>query len=540
MIKFLNKNKIFLTLMLIFSALIVCAITYLSRNCTYYGDDLSHSLYHNGLLDSIIPTDIHSAFKLHGGGCLCLLLTNFFNFNLPNMLGIHPADFMGIPHGVIKGIFTCLVLISITNFSRFFKKSRMLYILIFTSIFLYFLYSILSINSFVIGFNHSFYRYIFPLLFFSYFAQYIYKNAYFKTKQNTAQLIVASICAIIIGTSVEILFFSSIMLCVLIMLNFKFKLNKNFYIPVFCLAFSILSFITSQGFKSIASERGMNNIQINLAEIKNFILDFFQICIVNEWIVWLIFCLLVALSFIFAKKKQYSKKLIFPLLLAFSILTVMFSLILCGKSFYTEGEYWLSHPNIQILYRMMILYPVLVYFSYCAKFIKLPKFLCVLIMIIFISITYNTSISIIKLKGKSYWYNNSSILARTKKTNYIVDKMYRFYQIKGEKIQLPIELKQYKKPYIDFFLWSRDCKDINSDYCTRGILNSEYYPKIYKDNSISEYYFSENSIKDFYKKGGSFTQEELENIKFQNLLNENFVLKEDKEKTPVVDIYPIF
>ena len=525
--------------MLIFSALIVCAITYLSRNCTYYGDDLSHSLYHNGLLDSIIPTDIHSAFKLHGGGCLCLLLTNFFNFNLPNMLGIHPADFMGIPHGVIKGIFTCLVLISITNFSRFFKKSRLLYILIFTSIFLYFLYSILSINSFVIGFNHSFYRYIFPLLFFSYFAQYIYKNAYFKSKQNKAELITVCICAIIIGTSVEIIFFSSIMLCVLIMLNFKFKLNKNFYAPVLCLVVSLLSFTSSQGFKSVASERGMNNIQINLAEIKNFISDFIQICIVNEWVIWLLFCVLGIISFSIAKKRNLSKKLIFPLLLNFSILAVMFSLILCGKSFYTKGEYWLSHPNIQILYRMLILYPTLVYFSYCSRFIKLKKHLYIFIMIIFILITYNTSVSIIKLKGKSYWYNNSGILARTKKTNYIVDKMYRFYQIKGEKIQLPIELKQYKKPYIDFFLWSRDCKDIDNNFCTRSILNSEYYPKIYKNNSINEYYFSENAIKNFYENGGSFTQKELENIKFQNLLNENFVLKEDKEKTPILHIYPI-
>ena len=218
----------------------------------------------------------------------------------------------------------------------------------------------------------------------------------------------------------------------------------------------------------------------------------------------------------------------------------MFSLILCGKSFYTQDEYWLSHPNIQVLYRILILYSTLIYFSFFAKFIKLKDNLSILMLMVFALTTLNFAHYIERLKEKSYWYNNSGILARTKKTNYVIDKIYRFYQIKEEKIQLPIELAQYQEPFIEFFLWSRDCKDIHNNYCNRGILNSEYYPKIYKDNSINKYYFSKSAINDFYKKGGSFTKEELENIKFQNLLDKKFVLKEDKEKIQIINIYPIF
>lgn len=526
--------------MLVLFAIVICTIAYFSRHCTYYGDDLSCSLYHNGWFDSINPTNYNSAFKLHGGGCLCLFLTNIFNYNLPHFLGIHPADFMGIPHGIIKGIFLYLILLSITNFSNLFKKSKILYVLIFISIFLYFLYSITSINSFVIAFNHSFYRYIFPLLFFSYFWMYIYKNVFFNSIESRKQLLFASICGLIIGTSVEILFFSSVMLLFLIMLYKRFKLTKSFCIPAISLFISMIIFVSSQGFRQVASERGINNIQLNLDNILDFSKEFFQVCFINEWYIWILFIFFMCASFCITNNKYTYKKLLFPLLLQVSIITVMFSLILCGKSFYTQDEYWLSHPNIQVLYRILILYSTLIYFSFFAKFIKLKDNLSILMLMVFALTTLNFAHYIEILKEKSYWYNDSGILARTKKTNYVIDKIYRFYQIKEEKIQLPIELAQYQEPFIEFFLWSRDCKDIHNNYCNRGILNSEYYPKIYKDNSINKYYFSKSAINDFYKKGGSFTKEELENIKFQNLLDKKFVLKEDKEKIQIINIYPIF
>ena len=222
----MSKNKIekftfsFILALICFS--IIFLTSYLSRNCTFYGDDMSHSLYQNSIFESLFPTNFHSAYQLHGGGYLCFFLTNFFNYNLPHLLNIHPADFMSIPNGIIKGIFLCIILLSITNFGFIYKNSKFSKSFILIILSMYFFYSIVQINSFIIGFNHSFYRYIFPLLFFSYFWYFIYTRIISNSKKtllfknNNLKLLFAIFSGFIIGSSCEIIFSVSAISAILI------------------------------------------------------------------------------------------------------------------------------------------------------------------------------------------------------------------------------------------------------------------------------------------------------------------------------------
>ncbi len=52
-----------------------------------------------------------------------------------------------------------------------------------------------------------------------------------------------------------------------------------------------------------------------------------------------------------------------------------------------------------------------------------------------------------------------------------------------------------------------------------------------KDRILDEdycYYITNDAIDRFYNKGGTFSKEELNNINFSKLFNENFVLNKDK------------
>ncbi len=596
----MSKNKIekftfsFILALICFS--IIFLTSYLSRNCTFYGDDMSHSLYQNSIFESLFPTNFHSAYQLHGGGYLCFFLTNFFNYNLPHLLNIHPADFMSIPNGIIKGIFLCIILLSITNFGFIYKNSKFSKSFILIILSMYFFYSIVQINSFIIGFNHSFYRYIFPLLFFSYFWYFIYTRIISNSKKtllfknNNLKLLFAIFSGFIIGSSCEIIFSVSAISAILIISyncsililqkifdfmsflyieddfvtkymisqnynkklninNYKFKLDKNFYLPIISLFLSIILFVTSKGFRNVAIERGANDIHISLNDLKEFLNIFTQIYIKDEIILWIIFIILLTLSVYLTYKKQSIKKIIFPLILQSSILISVFSLILCGRTYYEEGKFWLIHPNIVVLYRIIIFYGILILYSYLCRYLayitknkkalNISKIISTILLIlavgIFIPILDN------KIK-QSYWYNDYSILSKTKKTNYISEKIFKFYYEQNKTPYLPIELFTIPMPYKEYFIWNRDCKETTANCCSRSILTTEYFPKMYADkNTINyTYCFSENAIEKFYNDGGEFTDEEIRNIKFENIKQNKTIKGENLSSKTIKEFYPIF
>lgn len=541
-----NKNSRFHILILMISLIFIHVIIYLSRNCTLFGDDLSYGLYSAGIFDTLNPFSEVSAFSVHGGGYLCLFLTNFFNFHLPYMLNIHPNDFISVPHGVIKGIFYCLVLLSISNFSQLFKKSKLIYCLFYIFLFCYSVSLIIELDSFIISTNHAFYRYFFPLIFFSFFWSFIFQNIIFlDIKQNNLKLFLASVCGFIIGTSVEILFlFSALLALFVIIYNLvpqsvyrkffpgqfkKFNLNKNFYIPVCCLFFGLTAYMFSAGFQSITGMRGINDGILNLSYLKEFCITFFQNYIFPDLILWIIFIIIAAGSFYFELKKNTPEKILFPLMMLFSIFIVMFSLVLCGKTYYEEGKFWLSHPNIHVLYSILIIYPFLIFYSSFSGYFSLlgrnEKVIKTIIILMLISASVYKIYYTYENIPYSYCYNDTGLMAMVRKNNYIAEKIYRFYYLQNKKPYLPSELNSMGESNIRYALWYRYC-NINNKCCDSSIFNLTYYPRLYKNEKarIQPYCFIDDGYNKFYSLGGHFEKEELDNIKFQKLYDKNFVL----------------
>lgn len=546
-----NENKLYNILLLMISLFFIEIIVYLSRNAAFFGDDLSYGLYSRGIFDMFLLSENSSLSKIHGGGYLCLFLTGFFNFHLPNMLNMHPSDFISAPHGVIKGVFYCLIVFSIINFSQVYKKSKLVYILLFSYVFLYSISVIININSFVISTNHAFYRYLLPLVFFSFFWSYIYKNIiFFNIKQSNIKLISASICGLIIGTSIEILFGVSILLSLFIIVwnlfhikspkIYRYNLNKNFYIPISCLYAGVIAFTSSEGFKSVANVRGMGHISLNLSDIKEFCTIFFQMYIADYIIIWVLFIVCAVVAVLLSGRKRYNlKKVIFPLIMQFSITVIIFSLILCGKTYYEEGKFWLAHPNIQALYSIIILYGLLMLYSFAARyfsfFIKDKKIITAAAIILFTLAAGYTIFDIYKKLPSSYCYNNDGLMAIAKRNNYIAEKIFRFYYLQNKIPVLPIELNNWQNPLPDYSLWYRDCKITQENCCEESIFNLNYYPRVYEHENAKtvKYCFSKTGWDDYFKQGGKLGTRELKNIRFGNLYDKDFV----KGKKTYFDLY---
>lgn len=364
-LKIFNRFNISITLI---SVCIIILMMFLSRHCCFWGDDSYYAVYskfHEGIFDCLFgKTRLE-----HGGYYIGLFLCKFFSFGLPALISIHPADFNCIGHGIIKGIFTVICLLILSKFAIINTKSQQIRFFIFLFLSCYFFSN--AINSNVIIINYNFYRYFFSLIFYGLFWIYIYKGFIkgFISKPIDFKLY---FYGFIIGTSSEIIFFSSALLITMIFIYnscSKIKPDKPFLSAFAGLFSGIFLFTSSPGFLSVSSDRGLSDIKITLNELNEFIQLYFQVCFKDEYIYWIIFITTAAISVYFAIKNKEIKKIVFPFLMQISILTVLFSLVLCGKTYdeFTRDRFFLCHWNIVFLYKMLILYPLFIFLDYTIK-----------------------------------------------------------------------------------------------------------------------------------------------------------------------------
>ena len=118
-----------------------------------------------------------------------------------------------------------------------------------------------------------------------------------------------------------------------------------------------------------------------------------------------------------------------------------------------------------------------------------------------------------------------------KRKAYMMEKILRFYYLKKERPILPKEILSGN----DFGSW--DHENVG-EYDRENKINSSYYPRIYKDNISAElgYSLEDNAFEKFYKAGGTFSADELENIKFSRLFSEDFVLNKNYSDNEIQQI----
>ena len=118
-----------------------------------------------------------------------------------------------------------------------------------------------------------------------------------------------------------------------------------------------------------------------------------------------------------------------------------------------------------------------------------------------------------------------------KEIQYISEKIIRFYSLRNEIPYIPYEYTMESK----YSVWFENDEEIE---CANNSILLAYFTKIYKNDFVLQqgYCRSRNALEKYYENGGVFTEEELQNIKFSNLFNEDFVLNTKGKKLTVAEI----
>ena len=550
-----KRNYIYNLILFLIPILIIWLTVQFTSNNGFYSDDAAYS-YRFTLKESLIY--IGSSLGEHSCGYLGWFLDLLFSFFLPLKLSIHPSDFIGIPHSVIKGIFLTINIFIMAKFAISHYKSKSFYILNILFVFWYLIYTSYLVKSGIFDINYAYYRYCFSLIFYGAFWYYIYQNVIKKRKINYFYLMCISVCGFITGTSSEICIFSSLFFIGILFLHnlfvkliffknnnwqskLKFNLDKNFYIPAIFLYYAAYLFTNNGEYKFVANERKtiFDSLGYFCNEFTAFLKDYFNLYIQNNWLYYILFILLILGCFYFAKKRNRLQVIIFNLYFLISANAVIISLITCGRTFYDGISFWLVHGNILFIYRIIIILPFLSLLSYFLSNIKgkykkiILNSICSFILLLFVIFKFPAAYN-------QLTYQNEFISNEYKVKAYIIEKIMLNYMLKNEIPIIPNENK-INNGLIDVLQYY----DRYNENCYSSEILRPYFFSIYNldyKDSI-EICAADDAIEKFYERGGTFYDGELQNIKFQRLLDKDFILNnqpslKDRQITPS-EIYNI-
>ncbi len=560
----INKIKKYLPNYLVFLLMlftIFLIIVFSKYNCILYDDfiECSYSL-DEGIFDSLLPGEL-----VHGGGYTTIFLTKLMTFGIPYMFKIHPEDFISTIAPLIKGFLYSIIFFISVKCVLIRNKSNWLFFFSMMFLTFYLIYFLHRTDLMSIHDNITFFRYVFCTLFYFIFFSYIYQTIVYKSTLSIIKILVLLFSIVTVASNLETIIFSFCLFFVLIIMYnliihyiyffdknknikriYKYRLSTKFYLPV--ALFYIITFLYTNSSRYYANFhwRGFGDFIFLPENVIEFFYVFCKLYILDNIVFW---ALLITLIIIFVRIKGsivQKKKLICILFMIFSINAVYFSLIIFGKNSY-EGNYWISDVKLFVSYKILLLAPAFLILDDVLKHINIKYKKMYLFIVSFF-------LFIVSLYYAFCIYNNRNNFSSCyifKKVNYINEKMYRFFYLKGETPYLikenPIahDTKWVPFPFIELMNQKQDIYSRNELCSYEETRTSVYIQKTYDvrlSNGV-KYCLSNDAFDKFTNSGGVISRKELMNLKFSNLKNPEFVLNdnlpvEDKmTKEEIMDIY---
>lgn len=513
----------------------------ISCNLPIIGDDMFFGLYWNH--DNIWGTLFGSESDFHGGKYIGLFLMRFFFVSLPVSLNIHISDFAARYISYISGFLSILVLYSIIYpFSIHSSEKTTLSTSIYfkNSLFKHLLLILLAINVFsgilyepsagIFLCNYAYYRYFFSLLFFSFVIIY-YLKIFLGKEVSKKEIILACIFCHITTTSIELLPIICIFIIILTLivkttlLKQKIKFLSDILplviilLTALCLINPISTLVLQSRGISINSLIHNQWISVTVQFAKYFIKTY---VIALYWL-WITLLLL----FLIKIKSVYSKKIkLFVFIFILSVILAFSTLILCGET--ADGEIYLKHLNVKFLFYMLLLYPV----NYLGVLIFEERNQTNIInkIIFIIAIGIYSIIPFCNFKTLSSLNSTALDNKEFLKDNYIAEKLARFYLLRNQTPILPSFKGKFNEwnmlPFNTDFYKIKN-KDYEKQCFTDGVFMKIYYKTVYPDTQEyqEKYCIAQNAEEIFKKNGGILTDEELEELNFGKLKNDDFILQ---------------
>ncbi len=436
---------------------------------------------------------------------------NLFTTCLPRLFDIHPSTFKGQFFCYIESLFIISFIFIFNAILRIDKKFNLFFFstFIFCSSILFF---IAKQQANVLFVYDGFFRMLLPAFM---FVGLFYLLVTSSENLSKKKIILISSMIFLICTSNEMLCVSTL-IGILFYTIFQIK-NKNFYTLfwVLCAILGCLVLVKTGTFLR-KSDGNFPNVFDYFFDFIPFLFDYIKY-IFGKHIVE-ISLIIFQIIFLFIKKsKEENVQKTCLLILSFfiGILSFFFSLKLLGRTHYEEGEYWIIHADLHMIYSFIL-------FAFIFTLIRLIINYKLIQNKVFISIFL---ISSLFLNISNFYFYKEFLenqIKPLKKEYYKLEKIIRLASIKNQKAFLNDELCD------DIFFWPF-FENINERRSNVNYSNSPFITFINqfeKEKINIKYVFTdENTAKNFLKEnGGVFNKKEFENIDFNKLKDKNFIL----------------
>jgi hypothetical protein len=256
-----------------------------------------------------------------------------------------------------------------------------------------------------------------------------------------------------------------------------------------------------------------------IKQIPEYFMDFTKYIFIKHIWAYLFFIFQIIFINIKLPRNTYKDKLItLNICLLAGILFFFSSLIALGKTHYTEGNFWLVHDDLHLMYSIMLCALNLSLLDIIISENLVKKYITEIILVSFSAFFIYKNIVFY-----NYFINSFIIPQRT--AYYKAEKIVRLADLKNTVSYLPDTYME------DSFLWpffdspeEQQTKKIN--YNSRYFEYLNQFIKNKKINAKIIYTNEDTADKEFANNGGIITEDELKKIDFNKLSDKSFILNE--------------
>ena len=459
------------------------------------------------------------------GRYLATFTNNILTERLPEIFNIHPNDFQIIVINPIKAVLIIISCLYIANAAFLFKNENILKPQTYNSayIFTYILIFLLLFNhNFFFNSDRKYYSIFENTVFFEYpmsiflyvvvlgICLYLFIK---REKLNKANYIILLIASLLLGTSVDSVTLSvfaawGIMALYFIILIIKafikkenlqnIKQNCLYIIPVY------LSYATGLYLyylhPPVEHEPNYGDYTFHEYIVNNivpYIKTYINVFLGRNSTILIPIIIILIIGLFLCKKEDIKKLSLFVSVNILGFFIFFAAIFVIG---YNSDGYWIVFDKWINIYRVITLFYLLAVIGFVCdkgKFEKYSDRIKIIICIIILAIFHKNLIN-------DYWTNIENTRIKTKELRTVAYKAEKIATtVNTEDIIVPPEFEYYKD-----ILWFDQIGFENCDYT---IYINNVHPKIKKKSVV----YSENALDNI-----TFTEEELKELKFQNLLQE--------------------
>jgi len=500
------KNKYFIYFLLVFFIIILSLPLIKMLNFAFIVSDDTNTV----LCESLRKIFVSPCNGIY----VASFFDRFFGTYLPRIMNIHPSYFKSHYFCYIETIFLMIFILILNNILVYKNKLNYFYLagLFFTSSYLFI---ILQRQPYMLFVYDGFFRMLLPAFLWVSLFNILLKRL---DDNNLKNIIIIGLLSFVCCISNEMICITTVIGFFILFIKSCLKSEyKKIYLPLIVLLFSIVGLFIM--IKTGAFLRKSGNEVFNLQyfiqvykQIIDFSSDYIKYIFGQHIIEYVLLILqILVLYFKYPGDKVAKSRVVVILSFLLGVYIFFYMLIGLGRTHYTPGQYWIVHNDLHVIYSIMLcafnfsLLNLIIEYKIIRKYI-----ICILLSVIAVMFSYKNL----------EFYNNfiKNEISYLRRETYKAEKIIRLANSQN-RLALISKTLFNNEHFWGLFYSVHDRKE-NFIYYTSPYIDT--LNQFEKDKKLTNGFIftdEETAMNDFYRNGGYFTEDELKNINFNNLIN---------------------